>query len=161
MNHTVLSLKKSGLRKYWKLQWSCQPYRTASISLLVVWVFYNLQKTRLVACRYGLAFISVLAKARRILEKFSEMWCRSLPKVDEALRRMRMTQWACLWLLARLVPQYVWSRQFEWRIDSVYGTFVTQNRTNTVRQLVRIHLLHIKELFSEVHWNNHPVRFRS
>ena len=46
---------------------SCQRYRTASFPLLVVWVFYHFL-TRVfkrlnfrVACRYGLAFILVLA----------------------------------------------------------------------------------------------------
>ena len=90
--------KKSGFRKYWKLQWSCQPCRTVSLHLLVVLFFDNFL-TRVfrrldVACRCGLAFIRVFAWTRRILAKFY----KNVRKCYAHFRHFRK----CMWKLMEL-----------------------------------------------------------
>ena len=103
--------KKSGLRKYWKLQWSCQLYRTASLSLLVVWVFYNFLFWLMSSKRFNswlvaidcpsCEFLPKLVEFLKNSRKYPKMWSR-FPTVDEALRRSRMT--GSVQLLACMLP---------------------------------------------------------
>ena len=126
---------------------SCQRYRTASLPIFVVWVFYHFLTgafKRLnfrVASRYRLAFIRVLA--------FLTVR-QSFPKIASDRKCTTLSVFSCG------SPHCVWTR-FE-LFGSVYGTFVVRNYIKLA------YCWASREWFSEVHSNKHQAghgRFRS